>query len=186
MLLLHASERLERDDGPLLNLFDRRATQGGTMMKTTRGRAMAAACAFALAACGGGGGGGGSNGGGGGSNTAEFVFDCDIGGVNAAMTMQVEAVSSSGAVWGSGPTPQITGVIGNGSFIYYTAGTLTSPAAQYSFRGENQYADFTMLNGNDRFRVEWIVTAPGLTIRVNPFGPGTTEYNCALRSSRRL
>ena len=114
------------------------------------------------------------------------MFDCNIGGVNAVMTMQVEAVSSSGAVWGPGPTPQITGVIGNGSFTYYTAGTVASPAAQYSFRGENQYADFTMLNGNDRFTVEWIVTAPGLTMRVNPFGPGPTEYDCALRSSRRL
>ncbi len=102
------------------------------------------------------------------------------------MTMQVEAVASSGAVWGPGPTPQITGVIGNGSFIYYTAGTVASSTAQYSFRGENQYADFTMLNGNDRFTVEWIVTAPGLTIRVNPFGPGPTQYDCALRSSRRL
>jgi hypothetical protein len=120
------------------------------------------------------------------SNAAEFVFDCNIGGLNAVMTMQVEAVSSSGAVWGPGPTPQITGVIGNGSFIYYTAGTLASSTAQYSFRGENQYADFTMLNGNDRFLVEWIVTAPGLTIRVNPFGPGPTQYDCALRSSRRL
>ena len=157
----------------------------------TRWHLVLAACAaWGLLGCGGGGDGGGrgggGGGGGGGSNTAEFVFDCNIGGLNAVMTMQVEAVSSSGAVWGAGPTPQITGVIGNGSFIYYTAGNLASPTAQYSFHGENQYADFTMLNGNDRFTVEWIVTAPGLTIRVNPFGPGPTEYDCALRSSRRL
>jgi hypothetical protein len=121
-----------------------------------------------------------------GSSSAEFVFDCDIGGLNAVMTMQVEAITSSGAVWGAGPTPQITGVIGTGSFIYYTAGTVVSSTAQYSFQGENQYADFTMLNGNDRFRVQWIVTAQGLTIRVNPFGPGPTQYDCVLRSSRRL
>ena len=114
------------------------------------------------------------------------MLDCNIGGLNAVMTMQVEAVSSSGAVWGPGPTPQITGVIGSGSVIYYTAGTLASATAQYSFQGQNQYADFTMLNGNDRFRVEWIVTATGLIIRVNPFGPGPTQYDCALRSSRRL
>jgi hypothetical protein len=43
-----------------------------------------------------------------------------------------------------------------------------------------------MLNGNDRFRVEWIVTATGLPLRVNPFGPGPTQYDCALRSARRL
>ena len=149
---------------------------------------LAACAAWGLLGCGGGGdgGGGGGGAGGGGSNTAEFVFDCNIGGLNAVMTMQVEAVASSGAVWGPGPAPQITGVIGNGSFIYYTAGSVASSTAQYSFRGENQYADFTMLNGNDRFTVEWIVTAPGLTIRVNPFGPGPTQYDCVLRSSRRL
>jgi hypothetical protein len=154
-------------------------------MKTRWHVALAACAAWGLLGCGGGGDGGGG-GGGGGSNTAEFVFDCNIGGLNAVMTMQVEAVASSGAVWGAGPTPQITGVIGNGSFTYYTAGNLASATAQYSFRGENQYADFTMLNGNDRFVVEWIVTGTGLTIRVNPFGPGPTQYSCALRSSRRL
>ncbi|HSW22975.1 MAG TPA: hypothetical protein VLJ62_09425, partial [Burkholderiaceae bacterium] len=78
-------------------------------------RSFAVLCALALGACGGGGdggggGGGGSGGGGGGANAAEFVFDCNIGGLNAVMTMQVEAVASSGAVWGPGPTPQITGV----------------------------------------------------------------------------
>ena len=156
------------------------------MKSTWLHRSFAVLCALVLGACGGGGDGGGGSGGGGASNAAEFVFDCNIGGLNAVMTMQVEAVASSGAVWGPGPTPQITGVIGNGSFIYYTAGTVASSTAQYSFRGENQYADFTMLNGNDRFTVEWIVTAQGVTIRVNPFGPGPTQYDCVLRSSRRL
>jgi len=149
-------------------------------------RLCAALCVLMLAACGGGGDGGSPPPPPGQSNAAEFMFDCNIGGLNAVMTMQVEAVSSSGAVWGSGPTPQITGVIGNGSFIYYTAGTLVSSTARYSFRGENQYADFTLLTGNDRFTVEWIVTAQGVTIRVNPFGPGPTQYDCVLRSSRRL
>jgi hypothetical protein len=153
-------------------------------MNTRWHLALAACAAWGLLGCGGGGGDGGDPGGR--STAAEFVLDCNIGGLNAVMTMQVEAVSSSGAVWGPGPTPQITGVIGNGSFTYYTAGTLASTTAQYSFRGENQYADFTMLNGNDRFLVEWIVTATGLTIRVNPFGPGPTQYDCVLRSSRRL
>jgi len=153
-------------------------------MNTRWHLALVACAAWGLLGCGGGGGGDPPPAPS--SNAAEFVFDCDIGGVNAVMTMQVDAVSSSGAIWGPGPTPQITGVIGNGSFIYYTAGTLVSTTAQYSFRGENQYADFTMLNGNDRFTVEWIVTAPGLTIRVNPFGPGPTQYDCVLRSSRRL
>lgn len=156
-------------------------------MKAMQITAAMATLVLLLSGCGGGGDGGGPPPpSGAGSNAAEFVFDCDIGGLNAVMTMQVEAVASSGAVWGPGPTPQITGVIGNGSFIYYTAGTVASSTAQYSFRGENQYADFTMLTGNNRFTVEWIVTAQGLTIRVNPFGPGPTQYDCVLRSSRRL
>lgn len=143
----------------------------------------------ALAACGGGDGSPpASNGGGGGaSSVAEFTFDCDLNGANGALTLQVEAVSSSGAVWGTGPTPDIAAVVGSGGVIYYTAGSLVSAVARYSIRGENQYADFTLINGNERFVVEWIFSSnQRLVMRVNPFGPGPTSYDCQLRSSRRL
>jgi len=140
---------------------------------------------LALCACGGGGASLPSSQGGG-SSVAEFVFDCNLSGANGVLTLQVEAISSSGTVWGAGPVPDITAVVGSGSVIYYTAGTLNSASARYSIRGENQYADVTMLTGNDRFVVEWIVNGPRLTIRVNPFGPGPTSHDCLLRSSRRL
>jgi hypothetical protein len=149
----------------------------------------------ALAACGGGGGDGGgsppaSNGGGGGgaaSSVAEFAFDCNLNGANGALTLQVEAVATSGAVWGTGPTPDISAVVASGGVTYYTAGSLVSAVAHYSIRGENQYADFTLINGNERFVVEWIFSSnQRLLMRVNPFGPGPTSHDCQLRSSRRL
>lgn len=146
----------------------------------------------AMAACGGGGEGGGapqvSNGGGGAaSNVAEFTFDCNLNGAIGALTLQVDAIASSGAVWGTGATPDITEVVGTGGVIYYTAGSLVSAVAQYSIRGENQYADFTLINGNERFVVEWILSSnQRLVMRVNPFGPGPTSHDCQLRSSRRL
>ena len=102
------------------------------------------------------------------------------------LTLQVEAVSSSGAVWGSGPNPDLSAVVGTGSVIYYTVGMLVSSSAQYSIRGENRYADFTRLASTERFVVEWIVSGQLLVMRVNPFGPGPTSHNCLLTASRRL
>jgi hypothetical protein len=143
----------------------------------------------ALAACGGGGGDGSppASNGGAASSVAEFTFDCNLNGANGALTLQVEAIASSGAVWGTGPTPDISAVVGSGGVIYYTAGSLVSAVARYSIRGENQFADFTLINGNERFVVEWIFSSnQRLVMRVNPFGPGPTSYDCQLRSSRRL
>ncbi len=159
-------------------------------MKTLQ-RLVSMGALVALAACGGGDGGGSppaSNGGGGAtSSVAEFTFDCNLSGANGALTLQVEAVASSGAVWGPGPTPDISAVVGSGGVIYYTAGSLVSAVARYSIRGENQYADFTLINGNERFVVEWIFSSnQRLVMRVNPFGPGPTSHDCQLRSSRRL
>lgn len=141
--------------------------------------------AATLAACGGGGGGDSSSGGST-ANMAEFVFDCDLNGLNGVLTMQVEALSATGIVWGSGPNPDITGVIGTGGVNYITSGTLRSSTAAYAFTGRDRFADMTATTHIENFRVEWVVTAQGLTVIVNPFGPGPTSHDCVLRSSRRL
>ncbi|GAB4462398.1 MAG: hypothetical protein OHK0029_29180 [Armatimonadaceae bacterium] len=136
--------------------------------------------------CGGGGSCSNSQGGGTRSNRARFTFDCDLQGVTGVLTMNVEAVGTSGVVFGSGPNPDITGVIGTGGVTYFTAGELRSPVARYIFTGENQFADFTDLGTNQRFRVQWNSWDQGVIMVVNPFGPGPTQQACRRTGARYL
>ena len=117
------------------------------------------------------------------SNQARFTFNCDLNGLNAVLDIEIEAVGTSGVVWGGGPNPQITAVIGSGGVNYFTAGTLQSPTASYVFTGTNQYADFTDLASAVTFRVEWVINAGGLTMIISPFGPGPTFHTCAETSA---
>lgn len=135
---------------------------------------------FLLTACGGGGDDGDSSGGGGSpSNMARFTFDCDLNGVIGVLTMDVEAVGSTGIVFGSGPNPDITAVIGTGDFNLFTEGELLSPQARYIFTGTNQFADFTETATFERFRVQWVEQQNGLKMIINPFGPQPTEQFCS-------
>ncbi|WP_019605736.1 hypothetical protein [Teredinibacter turnerae] len=144
-----------------------------------------------LTGCGGGSDGGNSNiaGSGGGSggkspsNNARFEFTCDLGGIDATLVMNVEAVSDSGVVFGAGPNPEVSGVVSTGSVTYYTSGTVTSPTAAYIFTGENNFADFTDLGNSSRFRVQWMADGENLIMLVNPFGPGPSSHNCTLDSA---
>lgn len=147
-------------------------------MKTLRALFLISFCVV-LIACGGGGGSD-SDGSSGGqsSNKARFSFNCDLGGVNGVLTMDVEAINSTGVVFGAGSSPDITGVVATGGVLYVTSGTVESATASYSFTGENNFADFVDRYTSDRFRVEWIQTTTGLYMVVNPFGPGPTMYDC--------
>jgi hypothetical protein len=144
-----------------------------------RGFAFLLFCA-ALAGCQQGGGGGRGGGNQAGTNRARFYFNVDLQGVRGALTMEVEVVNTAGVVWGPGTTPDITAVISTGGYTIYTAGELRSPAAYYTFTGENNFADFTEPATSQRFRVEWIETPQGMRMVVNPFGPGPVEYDCML------
>lgn len=117
-------------------------------------------------------------------NNAQFTFDCDLNGLNGVLTIDVEVVSSNGLVFGPGPNPDITGVINTGDVTYYTAGRLVSPTASYFFTGENNFADFTEAETFNRFRVEWLTTNEGITMVVNPFGPGPTSHDCILTEAK--
>jgi hypothetical protein len=141
-----------------------------------------------LGACGGGGDSAASNSppSNAGSTRARFSFDCDLQGLVGQLTMEVEVIAASGAVWGSGPNPSITGVIATGSYTVYTAGELQSSTAHYTFRGENNYADFTRTGASERFTVEWVQRPGGLLIVVNPFGPGPTQHVCNQTGSQFL
>lgn len=155
-------------------------------MKTLHALFLISFCIL-LTACGGGGGSD-SDGSSGGqsSNKARFSFDCDLGGVNGVLTMDVEAINATGVVFGAGSNPDISGVIATGGVLYVTAGTVESATASYSFTGENNFADFVDRYSSDRFRVEWIQTTTGLYMVVNPFGPGPTTYECQSTSSTYL
>ncbi|MEM7437939.1 MAG: hypothetical protein AAF436_22515 [Myxococcota bacterium] len=127
-----------------------------------------------------------SNGPGGvGSNQARFTFDCNLGGIPGALSLDVEAIGASGVTWGSGPNPDITGVIGTGDFIYYTTGTLALPDRTYSILGENQFADLTSSIPGDRLTVEWQLWEGGLTMIWDWFG-SAIPYPCQLTGSSFL
>ena len=114
-----------------------------------------------------------------GSNMARFTFDCNLGGIPGALTLDVEAVGGTGVTWGPGPNPDITGVIGTGDFIYYTTGSLQLPDRTYIISGENFFADLTSSIPGDRLVVEWQLFDTGLTMIWDWFGPAT-PYPCQL------
>ena len=140
-------------------------------------------------ACSSGGSSGGSGGGGGAgapSNRARFTFGCDLNGLVGNLTLDVEAINTAAPVFGAGPNPDITGVIGTGGVLYVTGGELVSPTARYIFTGDNQFADFTDTTTNQRFRVQWVADPQGLVMVINPFGPGPTQQSCVLTGQRYL
>lgn len=103
-------------------------------------------------------------------------YVCDIGGMQAQLTAQVEVVGGTGRV--VGPDGSITGVIGTGDSNVYYQGQLVSQTASYTFTGENEYADFTESNTYERFRARMQVQGNYLVITVNPFGPQPVQYGC--------
>lgn len=119
----------------------------------------------------------------GGSNKARFTFDCDLNGVNGVLTMEVEVVGTSGVVFGSGPNPDVTGVISTGSVSYLTSGNLVSPVATYTFTGRDGFADFVEQGTGQQFLVQWLINGQQLNMLINPFGPGPTQHACIQTSA---
>lgn len=111
-----------------------------------------------------------------------LTYACDLNGVSAEMTMGVEYQQAFDPLHNF--RGNITGLFPAGVTVY-TAGQVVSPAARYSFRGENDFADFTDLVTGARFRVQWVLDPRqnGIWMKVNPFG-GTTTYFCALQNAR--
>lgn len=120
-----------------------------------------------------------------GSNMARFTLDCDFGGIPGALMLDVEAIGQSGIVWGSGPNPDISGVIGTGEYTYYTTGTLAFPDRTYSINGENSFADLWSQIPGDRLVVEWQLREGGLNVVWDWFG-SATPYACQLTGAQYL
>lgn len=112
-------------------------------------------------------------------NVKTVSYVCDLGGAPAQLTAQIETVNTAGAVTNS--DGWITGVIGTGETMTYYQGELVSATARYVFTGENQYADFTDMNTNDRFRVQMVAQGAYLTMVINPETPQPVTYQCQQR-----
>lgn len=111
-----------------------------------------------------------------------LTYSCNIEGVAAQMVMGVEYQQAFSPLHNF--QGNISGLFPAGVTIY-TAGQVVSPTARYSFRGENDFADFTDLVTGARFRVQWVLDAQrnGVWMKVNPFG-GTVTYFCALQGAQ--
>lgn len=112
------------------------------------------------------------------AQTSTVQYSCNIGGMPAQLTAQIEVVGGTGRVIGS--QGQITGVIGTGDSMVYYQGQLVSQTGSYSFVGENEYADFTDNYTYERFRARMQAQGNYLLITVNPFGPMPVQYSCQL------
>jgi hypothetical protein len=110
------------------------------------------------------------------SQSGVLRYLCDIGGVDAELISQYEIVGSTGIT--GNRVDGITGVIGTGDYTIYYQGKLTSPNASYVFVGENQFADFTDLSTNARFRVQFTAQGNQLLMTANPFGQQPARYLC--------
>jgi hypothetical protein len=103
-------------------------------------------------------------------------YICNLDGVQGQLTAQVEAVDDAGIV--QNIRGDITGVIGTGNYNLRYAGQLVSPAARYSFTGENGFADFVDLTSNARFHVQFIVQGTQLMLVANPETQQPARYLC--------
>jgi hypothetical protein len=100
-------------------------------------------------------------------------YICNIEGAPAQLTAQVQTVNGA-AVFQNG-SGGFGGSFGTGDVNYYYQGTLVSATSRYSFTGTNQYADFTDLLHNERFRVQMIAQGQQLQMIINPQGPGPVQ-----------
>ena len=106
---------------------------------------------------------------------------CDLGGAPAQMTMGVEYQTAFD--FSMTPSGDISGIFPVGVTVF-TAGEVVSSTARYSFRGENDFADFTNIDTNERFLVQWILDPQrnGILMVVNPFGDATSHF-CAFQGA---
>ena len=119
------------------------------------------------------------------SDQARFSLDCDFGGVRGALTLDVEAVGNTGVTWGTGPRPDITGVIPAGTNTLFTTGSFVLPDRTYAISGENSFADLWSNIPGDRLLVEWIPMDQGLTMVWDWQGPAI-PVPCQLTDARYL
>lgn len=116
------------------------------------------------------------------AQSSNVSYVCDLGGASAQLTAQVESIGDAGIVQNS--QGWISGVIGTGDSNLHYQGELVSATARYIFTGENQFADFTDMNTNERFHVQMIAQGPQLLLVIDPETPQPVQYMCQLNASQ--
>ena len=105
-------------------------------------------------------------------------YVCDLGGVPARLTAQVETLQDCGSTQDRyrGAMPICTG-----SKIRYAGQVVSQSGATYRFTGENAYADFSAVGWNERFRVRFDAQGDYLQMTINPEnGSQATRHMCRL------
>ncbi len=74
--------------------------------------------------------------------TGFLSAECTIRGEPAQLQLKYDAYNGTGITWGSGPTPDITGVIADGSVNYYWQGVLNGSFGQLQLSGQNNFLSF--------------------------------------------
>ena len=112
-----------------------------------------------------------------------LTLTCDLNGAPGHMRMGVtyhQSFDTSRDFRGD-----ISGVFPVGVTVY-TYGDVTSATAKYTFRGQNQFADFVTAGSLERFRVQWALDQQrnGIWMIVNPFRDAQRHF-CTLKDARR-
>lgn len=97
------------------------------------------------------------------SPTGGFQAQCNIMGQPVQLMLQYEAIGGGGIVWGSGPNPEIKGVIADGSRTIYWQGQMSGAQGTLALEGENNFLRFYDANVYNRETV----------LRIDQTGPST-------------
>ena len=113
--------------------------------------------------------------------TGYMTASCTVNGAPAQMQMQYEALGGSGVTWGSGPNPDITGVISDGSVTYYWNGVLSGSFGQIQLSGENNFLRFYDPNVLNRETVlEVTMTSPQSFYMEDVYGNYPGQHPCQI------
>ena len=113
--------------------------------------------------------------------TGHMTASCTVNGAPAQMQMQYEMLRNSGITVGPGPTPDITGVIMDGSVTYYWQGILTGNFGQISLSGENNFLRFYDPNVYNRETVlEVTMTSARSFYMEDVFGNYPGQHPCEI------
>ena len=116
--------------------------------------------------------------------TGGLRAECQILGKPAVLELGYEAIASHGTTWGSGPSPDITGVIPDGSFTVYWKGTLRSALGQVPISGENYFLRFYDRNVLNRETVlEVTMTGERTFTLEDVFGNYPGHHPCRITKS---
>lgn len=113
--------------------------------------------------------------------TGGLIASCNVMGQPATLQLQYEAIGGAGIIWGPGATPDIRGVVSDGSTTIYWGGTLSSAQGSLQLSGENNFLRFydpNVFNRETVLRVD--ITGPQSFTLTDQFGNYPGSHPCQL------